>query len=106
MNRTVSRVVSCVSLGAALMILCMVARYVLAQSPSVFRALVYLHPLALIPWLPVGLGAGVAAWIVSRRHREALALSSLAALAVALVVWYAVQLPSVSAWLLPAATLK
>ena len=106
MSRTFFRVVACIAAGTALMILCMVVRFVVVQSPSVFRNVFYLHPLALISWLPVGVVGGWATWLVSRTHLRVLLLASLGGLAVAVTAWCVVQLPSVSAWLLPPATVK
>jgi|SRR5215471_13439465 len=106
MNRNWSRVIACVSFGLALAVSCMVAQFIALQSPSMLRNLLFLHSAALIPWLPVGVLGGAAFWLLSRQHHRYLLPASLACLALALVAWYAVQLPSVSAWLLPPPTVK
>lgn len=106
MNRNLSRVIASISAGLGVMVLCMVGRFVVVQSPSVLRNALYLNSRSLIPWIPAGLVAGWAIWLVGRSPRPGLLVLSVGGLAVAVLAWHVVQLPSVGEWLLPPATVK
>ena len=101
-----SRLVACLSAGVATSILCMVGRFVLAQPRTVFRDVIYLSPLALMRWLPVGAIAFVLVWATGARPRRGLLAVSVAVFLASCLLWYAIRVLPLNSWLLPPATVK
>ncbi len=94
------------ALAVGVAILATVVKFVAAQPTSILRNALFLHPVMVLGWLPLGIVPGVAYWYVARRRGVMWLFSALLFLALCVVLWNRVQYPPLCSWLLPPVSTK
>ena len=79
----------------------MVAWFVISQPSGAFRGLVYLSPVNLITFAPVGVLAFIVSWLVTKKYQSNALIVAITFLVLAICLWYFIQQDPLSSLLLP-----